>query len=284
MTAAPETVRSHRWELAGLGRAPFKCIGMSENVYTGGGRAQAGGSCDYCGTGIRYEFHCVSSDGKKFKVGCDCIAHCHDAAEEIVVKTQRMMKEHKRAARVAGRAAKRLADAEARKAKWEAERAANLAKIATDPLYLRLVKHAGLATRDAPNGFIVDMRVSMERWGRLTEAQEAAVVKVMDRIEAMPALKAASRHLGAEGERVKLVAKVEMSRCIYASTGNRTYDPDRWMSKLRTTDGAALVWFGSYGLKVGETVTGTATIKKLGEYEGEQQTTITNPRWKEPAQ
>lgn len=276
---APATVRTHRWELAGLGRAPFTYLGMHEQRHDmGGGYSKPGGTCDYCGQGILYCFRVQSSDGKKFVVGCDCIAHCHDPAEKIVVQAKRALKEYKRAKAGEGRAAKRKAEAEARQARWAAEREANAARLATDPLYLRIKAVVGVATRDGANGFLVDMRDSMEKWGRLTEAQEAATVRVLDRIEQAPALKAASRWLGEVGERVTITATVEFSRCIYH--GQWSGDPDRYLNKLRTDDGAVVTWFGARPLTVGDKLTGTARVGKCETYQNEKQTVIKNPRWK----
>src|SRR4051812_20413369 len=56
----------HKFEAAGLGKFPYKFLGM----YEAGGH---GTSCDYCGTHIRYVYMVGSSDSKKFKTGCDCI-------------------------------------------------------------------------------------------------------------------------------------------------------------------------------------------------------------------
>ena len=72
-------VGKHAFEIAGLGLAPFRFVGASENVITyPDGTQQAGGSCDYCGTGIRTECLVKSADGKLFKVGCNCIAKVGD--------------------------------------------------------------------------------------------------------------------------------------------------------------------------------------------------------------
>lgn len=270
--AAPETVRSHPWEKAGLGRAPFRFVMMTKAPGKGDG-------CHYCGTGIVYLFHCVSSDGRKFHVGCDCIARCHLPAETIVVAAKRALKEHKSAARREGVTARRKAEREERQARWAAEREANLARLATDPLYLRIKAVVGVATRDDANGFLVDMRDNMERWGHLTEKQEAATVRVLDRIEQAPALKAASRWLGEVGDRVTLTATVEFSRCIYR--GQWYGDPDRYLNKLRTDDGAVVTWFGARPLNVGDKLTGTARIGKCETYQDEKQTVIKNPRWKQ---
>lgn len=78
-TENPLNVGKHAFTVAGLGDAPFRYTGMSENVFKAGDTTKAGGSCDYCGTGIRYEFHIISADGKRSKVGCDCIAKVGDA-------------------------------------------------------------------------------------------------------------------------------------------------------------------------------------------------------------
>jgi len=96
-TDNPEHVGKHRFELAGLGKAPFTFTGMSENVIThADGSSQAGGCCDYCFTGIRYECHCQSSDGRRFKVGCDCIAKVGDEGLLRAYKNSPELRAHKR--------------------------------------------------------------------------------------------------------------------------------------------------------------------------------------------
>jgi len=73
-------VGRHAFEVAGLGLAPFRFVGFSENVITHpDGTQQAGGCCDYCGTGLRFECHVVSRDGRGHKVGTNCIAKVGDA-------------------------------------------------------------------------------------------------------------------------------------------------------------------------------------------------------------
>jgi len=66
--------------VAGLGLAPFRFVGATENVITyPDGTQKPGGTCDYCGTGIRTECVIVSADGKRSKVGCNCISKVGDA-------------------------------------------------------------------------------------------------------------------------------------------------------------------------------------------------------------
>lgn len=66
----------HPFERAKLGMAPFRCVGWYESKYQAchGAPIQPGSSCDYCGQGIMLVFRITSSDGKEFKVGCDCVA------------------------------------------------------------------------------------------------------------------------------------------------------------------------------------------------------------------
>lgn len=71
----------HQFELAGLGKAPFSLIGHEYKVWRAhpGAHAQPGTCCDYCGTGIMDVFWIRSADGRKFKVGCDCVAKVGDS-------------------------------------------------------------------------------------------------------------------------------------------------------------------------------------------------------------
>lgn len=73
-TTRPAAV--HPFEKAGLGRAPFRCIGSYESKFQAcqGAPIQPGTCCDYCSTGIMQVYVIKSADGRKFKVGCDCVA------------------------------------------------------------------------------------------------------------------------------------------------------------------------------------------------------------------
>ena len=104
----------HRFEAAGLGAAPFRFTGeVSEQTYCAcpGAPVQPGSTCDYCGTGIRYEFWIVSADGRRSKVGCDCIRKSDDAGLVRAISS---------------------AEARLRRAKSAARRKANLEKKAAD--------------------------------------------------------------------------------------------------------------------------------------------------------
>lgn len=89
----------HVFERAGLGRAPFRCVGMAEKTYQAHCDApvQAAGSCDYCGNGIRYVYQIKSRDGRVFGVGSDCVARTEDAGLIRSYKTLPAVREANRA-------------------------------------------------------------------------------------------------------------------------------------------------------------------------------------------
>jgi hypothetical protein len=81
----------HLFETAGLGKAPFRFVGVEEKrgpircvdqatglEMTIGAPGQPMGTCQYCGQGIAICCYVRSSDGKTFYVGSDCIAKVGD--------------------------------------------------------------------------------------------------------------------------------------------------------------------------------------------------------------
>lgn len=84
MTIETETA-IHPFEKAGLGKAPFRYVGAvdqnpdSQGMVVIGERngvrieTKQGGTCDYCGLAIINMYRVCSADGRKFKVGCDCL-------------------------------------------------------------------------------------------------------------------------------------------------------------------------------------------------------------------
>jgi hypothetical protein len=90
-------VGKHAFEIAGLGLAPFKFVGASENFITyPDGTTKAAGTCDYCGTGIRLECRIVSSDKKQSVVGCNCIEKVGDTGILKAYKQSPEFRAHKR--------------------------------------------------------------------------------------------------------------------------------------------------------------------------------------------
>lgn len=88
----------HCFERAELGEAPFRFAGLEEKVYVAypGAPAQPAGTCDYCGTGIRYCFHIRSNDGKNFVVGSDCVGHLQDENNRLMDRCKRELAKLKR--------------------------------------------------------------------------------------------------------------------------------------------------------------------------------------------
>lgn len=103
-------VVKHKFEDAGLGLAPFRLIDVVKKVYVAcqGAPVQPGSTCDFCGTAIMYEFWIASADGKRFKVGCDCVSRTGDM--KLIAVAQAKENERKRELRKAGEAV-RIADA-----------------------------------------------------------------------------------------------------------------------------------------------------------------------------
>lgn len=117
----------HPFEAAGLGLAPFHFDGMSEKTYQAcsGAPVQAGGSCDYCGTGIRYCCHIRSSDGKTFIVGTDCVLKLDREDNRLVSQVEREIAKREKEKRNAKKRAKWEAARLAREAELQAQRERN---------------------------------------------------------------------------------------------------------------------------------------------------------------
>lgn len=110
----------HPFERAGLGRAPFRCVGFYESKYQAipgdpSCPIQPGSMCDYCAAGIMNVFVIKSADGKEFKVGCDCVAKTYDACAktELERDARRLRDEvnRRRTAYLNGRKDQRIAAA-----------------------------------------------------------------------------------------------------------------------------------------------------------------------------
>lgn len=74
----------HPFERAGLGKAPFKYLGVFQDVgpktvIVNGLEMQVGapgqpmGTCNYCGQGIKDCYRVRGASGDEFIVGCDCV-------------------------------------------------------------------------------------------------------------------------------------------------------------------------------------------------------------------
>lgn len=108
----------HRFELAGLGKAPFRCVGLSQipsptlaehnpDAYNNALRSLPPdfgcGTCHYCGQAIMNCYLIVSADGHKFAVGCECVRKTGDAG--LVNKQKALKRQAERDKRAAARQA-----------------------------------------------------------------------------------------------------------------------------------------------------------------------------------
>jgi len=101
------TVKIHPFEEAGFGYAPFRYVGYRRSVFQAapGAPIQPGTTCDFCGQSIMDVFAVRSSDGREFKVGCDCIRRVYAEfdgdvppdARKAIADMQREKREAKRA-------------------------------------------------------------------------------------------------------------------------------------------------------------------------------------------
>jgi len=175
--------KTHDWELAGLGLAPFKLAGTSDNLIRyPDGSTQAGGTCDACGQGIRYEFIIASSDGRRFIVGSECVRKTGD--KTVSADVDREIAKRKRQAREAVRNAERDARAavvreanEKRAPVAEYDRGYNAAPIAAlravyDPIAAELA--------DGKGGFRDDIASDLRREGAVSLPRGRGVEIVCD--------------------------------------------------------------------------------------------------------
>lgn len=98
----------HKFEDAGLGRAPYTYVREVDR-----GRNNPG-SCNYCGTAIRYEQVIEDASGKRFVVGSDCICKSGDEGLiPFVTEAEKQRRWAKAAAAEEVRLQKRRAEHEA---------------------------------------------------------------------------------------------------------------------------------------------------------------------------
>ncbi len=80
---------THVFTETGNGAAPFTFLGVREaEISKPDGTSQAGGCCDHCGTGSRYEFLLRSADGHEFVVCSDCISKTGDKGLIDIAKAE----------------------------------------------------------------------------------------------------------------------------------------------------------------------------------------------------
>lgn len=182
--------------------------------------------------------------------------------------------------------AEKLTVLNARKAKADAKRAviaqekaeARAAEIAAraDAFKADNAELLDRAANHMDNAFINDVVTRATQNSQITEAQAAAVMTAIERIETRKAQAAASRHVGKVGERLEAVVTVE--RATYFE---RPKFGASWLVEtvhvvtMRDDAGNAIISMSpSFCAKVGLRFTLRATIKDHSEYNGQQQTKV----------
>lgn len=259
---------THPFEQQGLGKAPFKCVGVTENVFTmPDGSSKAGGACDYCGTGIRWEFWIKGVEGK-FKVGCDCVAKTGWSVDGF----EKVRAEHTRARRQAGAQSRKVAREERFAAERAERRAEKLEATAAWREY-NAVLVAQLRGYTGENQFIRDAASALAQWGSLTERHASAVESSFAAIERQAAARVTSTHVGTVGQRVKAALRVDA--CIAIGTTQFYPYQTRYLVKLSDEAGNVLVWFTTAGERpFNEYEAASFTVKGHDERDGVKQTLV----------
>jgi hypothetical protein len=267
------TTAIHPFTRAGFGAAPFRCIGMTKEVYSAApGHMQPGANCDYCGTAIMYAYWCVPADDatRKFKVGCDCVMKTHADVQGFAMmkaKHDKELRDARNAARRQANQVKRAAEHAARVQQWADEAAVKReAFTAANGDVVEFLK-----ARDA-QPFFADMLANIAKWGALTDGQLAAVRKSMER----ETLNATSVYQGEVGKPLTVSLEILATR----TTCYRDTFPVRVVHwhLMRDAKGNVYTMSGVAIGDKGEHITGTFTVKKHETYNGAAQTVLQRPR------
>ena len=271
---------THPFEKAGLGTAPFSCTHVSENVFAlPDGTSKAGGCCDYCGTGIRWEFWIKGSiaGAKQFKVGCDCVAKTGRGIENF----EKVRADHTRARRQEGAEKRAEKKREARKA-WideqhaaraiEREAATKVWRDAYSALAARLDAYTGT------NDFLLSMIERLGYWGTLSGNQTEAAKSCFATIDRLEAARATSQHIGVVGDKITLTITVERIVVLESQFGTN------FITLARDEAGNTIFYKGRTDIgSKGDTTTIKASIKEHTAYNGVKQTVIQRPKVLEAA-
>jgi len=265
----------HAFEKAGLGTAPFYCVGMCEIPSTSLAEANPAayqmamaylphdlsiGSCAYCGMGIKYNFIVKGATGRRFVVGSECVNRTGDAGLVKTVKAERT-----RIAREK-RDVRRSQAAAERRAAYEAERKARAA--AFEASHTDLIKRARAVTDiEAKGGFIADIIMGGLAGRYVSDKALAAVMNAVADLERRASWN--SSHLGTVGKRETF--NVEVDRVAYFEGAFGIV----WIVTMRDEVGNAIVSKSTaFRAERGKKLTIKATIKEHSEFRGERQTIV----------
>lgn len=278
----------HPFERAGLGKAPFRCVGfyVSKFCAAPGAPVQPGSACDYCGTGIMNVFSILSADGKASKVGCDCVRKTPDKA--LIAEVKRFKAD----------AAKkeRIAKAKAEREAYQFKRAAEVAeRVAAAAPVLERLDVLAKGSHPWRSRTAEDMARRIREGMPISEKMSALIERMWTEEHAIKS------HVGEIGQHVDLTLTLTMVYYVGAFAIEGTYSYThlyRW--HFRDTNGNDFVWktsvspYDTEGMAfkfpddqdlmerackcpgVPETLLNVkGTIKKHDRYNGEAQTVLT---------
>lgn len=159
-------VNEYAFETAGLGRGPFRCIGLFSipsqalaaanpdaynNALAQMPRGFGCGTCAFCGQAIMNCYLIRAACGATFSVGCDCVAKTGEA--KLIKAADLFRKRADRKAREEARAAKMAA----RHAEWAAQRAEREAAEQVAAEARRVEREGKRAECTAANAWLIDV-------------------------------------------------------------------------------------------------------------------------------
>jgi hypothetical protein len=177
----------HRFEAAGLGKAPFEVESFQICKYQAcqGAPIQPGASCDFCGTGIMLVYVIRSADNRRFKVGCDCVEKTGDAGLINAVRRQRAA--HTKELTVARRERARAAKRRTREQAARARRARTRRDACTFAREHGLIDAFRVAVRGSKRALARDLLQRLLAMGTLSPAQVRLVQTLGMRLRPAPA-------------------------------------------------------------------------------------------------
>lgn len=221
--AAAQEPLIHWFESAGLGLAPFRFVGTEHKLFTipGTDVCKPGSSCDYCGTAISQLCWVESSDGKRFKVGSDCIAKAGG------VRLAKALKAHQ--------STERKAKSEVARANDRAARALTKAEACA----AFIAKHDGLAEAlKVEHPIIADIAAQVQRFGKLSDKQIAFVMKLAKEATE-PKVEEKNIPAPVSSNRVTFSGKVVSAKIQHSDVYGSQW---RMTVKVTTAEGAWLAW------------------------------------------
>lgn len=273
MQAAVSSEWVHSFERAGLGKAPFRCVGYRVSKFQASPEApvKPGSSCDYCGQSIMHVFEIVAADGQSFHVGRDCVERTGDT--QLIESSRREYWAQERALRNAHFDAEAAARGKVRAAEMAETAARNANELA-------MVIEGAAVVESSQNSSEWDRNVAVTVYRELTTGERNGVTDREWRVLSLGYLAAilpASRRVGSDGDRLKKVrARYEGGPVVGVES---PFGPSV-LAKFRVIDGpmagAVLVWKTQRPHATpGDIVEMAATVKGHGAYQGVEQTFVT---------